>query len=50
MDNNSIQDICPSCGKSTTWNVSFSPGERLTTCSVCGSVVKYEKVPGPFEI
>lgn len=50
MDNNSIDHMCVSCGEVTTYNTSFSPGEIITTCTKCGSVVKYEKVPGPFNI
>ena len=43
MDNNSLQDICVSCGESTTFAVSYFEGERLTSCTSCGSVVKYER-------
>lgn len=43
MDNNSFQDTCVSCGKITTYTVSYSEGERLTSCTSCGSVVKYER-------
>ena len=44
MDTNSYQGHCISCGISII-NVSFSPGERIHTCSSCGSVLRYESVP-----
>lgn len=43
MNDNSSQDTCVSCGESSTFNISYSEGERITSCNICGSVVKYEK-------
>ena len=47
MDQNSYQGHCISCGLSII-NVSWAPGERVHTCSICGSVLRYESVPLPI--
>lgn len=41
---------CMACGKPSTLNISFQPGERIYSCSVCGSLVKIEYIPKIFEI
>lgn len=48
MDQNSYQGNCVSCGI-TIINVSHSPGERVHSCSTCGSVLRYEPVPLPMD-